>query len=117
MPTIHDLVAALRRREGVDAAVVLGRDGLLIDGSAIPTLDAEGIAALIPALVNAADELGTQMERGPVATAIVEYAQGIAIVSVLSGDAILLVVARPGAQLGALLFELRRHRTDLAALI
>ena len=33
MPTIRDLVRALRRREGVDAAMVLGRDGLLIDGA------------------------------------------------------------------------------------
>ena len=32
MPSIRDLVAAIRQREGVDAAVVLGRDGLLIDG-------------------------------------------------------------------------------------
>lgn len=33
MPTIRDLVSALRLREGVDAAMVLGRDGLLIDGA------------------------------------------------------------------------------------
>ena len=41
MPTIHDLVAAIRDREGVQAAVVLGRDGLVIDAQALPTTDAE----------------------------------------------------------------------------
>ena len=40
MPSIRDLVAAIRQRDGVDAAVVLGRDGLLIDGQLIPGLDA-----------------------------------------------------------------------------
>ena len=40
MPTIRDLVAALRQRDGVEAAVVLGRDGLLIDSQTEPTVDA-----------------------------------------------------------------------------
>jgi len=31
MPSLRDLVGVLRQREGVEAAVVLGRDGLLID--------------------------------------------------------------------------------------
>src|SRR5581483_12471103 len=31
MPSIRDLVAAIRQRDGVDAAIVLGRDGLLIE--------------------------------------------------------------------------------------
>lgn len=34
MATIRDLASAIRRRDGIDAAVVLGRDGLLIDHQA-----------------------------------------------------------------------------------
>lgn len=48
MPTIRDLVGAIRQREGVDAAVVLGRDGLLIDGQAVPGLASEEVAAHVP---------------------------------------------------------------------
>jgi predicted regulator of Ras-like GTPase activity (Roadblock/LC7/MglB family) len=40
MPTIRELVAAIRHRDGVEAAIVLGRDGLLIDGQSVPNLDA-----------------------------------------------------------------------------
>src|SRR5688500_12677135 len=39
MPTIRDLVGMIRQREGVEAAIVLGRDGLLIDGQSIGSLD------------------------------------------------------------------------------
>ena len=39
MASIRDLVAALRQREGVDAAIVLGRDGLLNDSQAVQGLD------------------------------------------------------------------------------
>ena len=53
MPTIRELVAAIRQRDGVEAAIVLGRDGLLIDGQAVPNLDAEGLAAHVPSIVTA----------------------------------------------------------------
>src|SRR5919204_79308 len=55
MPTIRDLVGAIRRRDGVDAAVVLGRDGLLIDSETASDVDAESVAALVPSIVAAAD--------------------------------------------------------------
>ncbi|HJR42753.1 MAG TPA: roadblock/LC7 domain-containing protein [Gemmatimonadaceae bacterium] len=117
MPTIRDLVSALRQREGVDAAIVLGRDGLLIDSSSAPAVDADSVAALVPSVVAAADELGRQTERGGVTTAVLEYPAGFAIVSSLTADAVLLVLAGSGAQVGRLLFELRRHRENIAALV
>ena len=50
MPSIRDLVGAIRQRDGVEAAVILGRDGLLIDSQSIAGLDAEDLAARIPAI-------------------------------------------------------------------
>lgn len=117
MPTIRDLVSALRQREGVDAAIVLGRDGLLIDSQTEPTVDAERVAALIPSIAAAADEYGAHDGRGALSTAILEFASGIAIVSVLTNDTILVVLAQPTTSLGPLLFELRRNRENIAALV
>lgn len=117
MASIRDLVAALRQREGVEAAIVLGRDGLLIDSQAIPGLDAEDLAARIPPIIGPADELGNAARRGEVVTVILEHKQGIAIVSVLSSEAILLVLVQPSADIGQLLYELRRNREHIAALV
>ena len=117
MPTIRDLVAALRQRDGVEAAVVLGRDGLLIDSQTEPTVDAERVAALIPSIVAAADEYGSHDGRGSLTTAVLEFAQGIAIISVLNNDAILVVLAKATTNLAPLLFELRRNRENIAALV
>ena len=117
MPTIRDLVAALRERDGVEAAVVLGRDGLVIDGQTAPGLDAESVAALAPAVVIAAEEFGSHVDRGALATAILEYRDGVAVISALSPDALLLVLARQSVTLGHLLFELRRNRENLATLV
>lgn len=117
MASIRDLVGAIRQREGVEAAVVLGRDGLLIDSQAVPGLDAEDIAARIPAIIGPADELGAAAARGPLTTAVLEHRDGLAIVSVLSADAILLVLVRPEANVGQLVYELRRNREHIASLV
>jgi uncharacterized protein len=117
MASIRDLVAALRQREGVDAAIVLGRDGLLIDSQAIPGLSPEDIAARIPAIIGPADDLGNAAGRGEAITLILEHRQGIAIISVLSVEAILLVLVQPTANIGQLLYELRRNREHIAALV
>jgi predicted regulator of Ras-like GTPase activity (Roadblock/LC7/MglB family) len=117
MPSIRDLVAAIRQREGVDAAIVLGRDGLLIDSQLAPGLEAEDIAARIPSIIGSADELGVATNRGELLTAVLEHKTGLAIVSVLSNEAILLVLVTPRANIGQLLFELRRNREHIAALV
>ena len=117
MPTIRDLVGAIRERAGVDATVVLGRDGLLIDSQVGPNIDAEQVAAHIPSIIVAADELGVSSMHGGVATAVLEFPRGFAILSVLSADAILLVLVQPSANIGQLLYELRRNRENIAALV
>lgn len=117
MPTIRDLVTTLRRRDGVDAAVVLGRDGLLIDGASSSTLDAEGLAAHVPPLALAAIELGMASGQGDMGIMVLEYQRGSVVVASLSVEAYLLVVLDPSANLASLLYELRRHRTHIAALV
>ena len=64
MASIRDLVDAVRRRDGVEAAIVLGRDGLLVDGDAVSYLDGEQVAAHSPAVFSAADALGKAARAG-----------------------------------------------------
>lgn len=117
MASIRDLVAAIRQREGVEAAVVLGRDGLLIDGQTVPGLSADDIAARIPPIIGPADDLGTALGRRELLTAVLEHRGGVAIISAMSADVFLFVLVTPQANIGQLLFELRRNRDHIAALV
>ena len=117
MANIRDLVAALRQRDGVDAAVVLGRDGLVIDSQAAEGMMADDIAARIPSILGPADELGVSSGRGEVITVVLEHHQGMAVVSVLNAEAILLVLVQPTADIGQLLYEIRRNREHIAAMV
>jgi predicted regulator of Ras-like GTPase activity (Roadblock/LC7/MglB family) len=116
MARIRDLVEAVRRRDGVEAAIVLGRDGLLVDGETVSYLDGEQVAAHAPAVFAAADALGRAARAGHLQTAVLEFPGTIALVTAMSEDALLVVLARPTAALPPLLAELRRLRQHLATL-
>ncbi len=117
MPTIRDVVQALARREGVDVVVILGSDGLPIDSQTTDGVDPEVVAAHLPAVLQACDELGQQSRRGAVTTGVIEFAAGFAIVANLSRDAKLLVLLKPRADLGPLLYDIKRHRAEIAGLL
>jgi predicted regulator of Ras-like GTPase activity (Roadblock/LC7/MglB family) len=117
MATIRDVVDALSRRSGVDAVVVVGRDGLPIDSRTANGLDAESVAAVLPAVINGMAQLGQAGGRGDFGTAVLEFGAGLAVVSVLNADALLVVLVQPSTNVGALLYDLRRHRSAIAGLL
>ena len=117
MPSIRDLVAAIRQREGVEAVIVLGHDGILIHSQLGPGLEAEDVAARVPGIIAAADEFGVAVGKGQLVTAVLEHRNGLAVVSVFSPEVILLVLLTPRANIGQLLFELRRNREQIAAFV
>lgn len=117
MPSIRDLLETLCTHDGVEGAILLGRDGLLIDSRAASGIDPESTSALVPALASAADELGAHSGHGGLTLGVVELERGYAVVAPVSADALLLVLARTDAQLATLLYELRRHRGQLATLV
>lgn len=117
MPSIRELVGAISQREGVEATIVLGRDGLVIDSAVPPEMDADRLAAHIPSILAGGDDLGASAMRGPLTMAVIEHDGGIAVVCALSVEAVLLVVAKPDAHIASLLYELRRNRDQMAALV
>jgi predicted regulator of Ras-like GTPase activity (Roadblock/LC7/MglB family) len=117
MPGIHDVVLALERRPGVEAVVVVGRDGLPIDSRTRNGVDPENIAALVPGVLRGADELGAAGGRGEFSAGVLEFGQGLAVVAVLNADAWLVVLVQPATNVGALLFDVRRHRAAIAGLL
>ena len=117
MPSIRDVVQALGRREGVDAVIVLGRDGLTIDAHVRDGLDADGLSALIPSVAAACTRLGSAAARGDFTTGVAEFGKGLTIISVLTPEVILAIFVQPNVNVGAMLYEIKRHRTAIAGLL
>lgn len=115
MPTMRDLVSAIPRRNGVDAALILGSDGLLIDGATDPVLDSGSMAAHVSSPVQAASELGTAASRGDFALMVQEYSAGTRGITSVAPHAFLLVALRPDGDLAELVYDRRRFQAQIAA--
>jgi predicted regulator of Ras-like GTPase activity (Roadblock/LC7/MglB family) len=116
MPTIRDVVDALQGRDGVDAVLVVGSDGLVIDSRARAQVDSEGVAALLPNALRGVADLGAAGNRGGFSTGVLEFGGGLALLTTLTDDATLVILVAPGVNVGTLLFDLQRHRSALAGL-
>ena len=117
VPTIREVVQALSRRSGVDAVLVVGRDGLPIDSHIANGVDGDSVAALLPSVISGMTQLGQAAGRGDFGTGVLEFGSGLAVVSVLNADALLVVLVSPSTNVGGLLYDLRRHRSAIAGLL
>ena len=97
--------------------VVLGLDGLTIDSFTKNGADPDGVAALVPLLIDACAKLGVAGTRGEFNAGVLEYGNGFVVVSVVSSDALIAVVVQPDTNVGGLLYELRQHRAAIADLL
>ena len=117
MAGLNDVVRGLSERGGVEAVLVLSSDGLPIEHAGRGAFDPESIAALTATLVQYATRLGAGAARGTLRTAVLEYEEGTLIVTRLGAGDCLAILARPQADLGSLLYDLRQYRPALAALL
>ena len=83
---------------------------LLAHCTGLPLLD-DGLAALVPSVVAACGRFGNASQRGDFGTGVIEYKNGIALISMINAETLLAIIVRANANIGQLLYELRRHRT------
>jgi predicted regulator of Ras-like GTPase activity (Roadblock/LC7/MglB family) len=116
MLPLRSVIAALAERPGVLGALVLSDDGLVVEASLAAPLDAEAIAALAS---NAARGLSALSDATGVGSGLQVVADGDAgawVMQRLPSGATLLVLAATQGDLGALLYDIRRHAPALATL-
>jgi predicted regulator of Ras-like GTPase activity (Roadblock/LC7/MglB family) len=118
MTNLGQIVRALLERDGVAAVLLVSGEGLPIEHAVRGgALDADAVAALTATVTREAGRLGEAAGLGESATAVMEFDRGLVIqVRVGAGDW-LVVLGEPGADVGELLYVLRRHRMALGALL
>ena len=117
MQDLAGFVRELVQRPEVESVVLASPDGLAIDHATRGDGDPEAIAALAATAVRAAGQLAAAAGSGAVRTAVIETDERLLVLAGAGAEGWLVVAARPGARVGELLFELRRRRADLVALL
>jgi predicted regulator of Ras-like GTPase activity (Roadblock/LC7/MglB family) len=116
-PSLRDLTDAIQQRPGVQGVVIVGADGLVIETHDASHDHADAVAARVPGVVTAARQLGDAAEEGELQLALLEFDAGFGIVLRLTPHAMLFVATSRDVALSELLFDLRRHRAPMAALV
>ena len=80
MPTLRELTEAIQHHPGVDAVVILGADGLLIETHDTTHSHAEALAARVPAVATAASQLGDSASAGEAGMVVLEFERGYGVV-------------------------------------
>jgi len=116
-PSLRDLTDAIQERPGVQGVVIVGADGLVIETHDASHDNADAIAARVPGVVTAARQLGDAVGDGDFQLALLEFDAGFGVVLRLTPAAMLFVATSREVALSELLFDLRRHRAPMAALV
>jgi predicted regulator of Ras-like GTPase activity (Roadblock/LC7/MglB family) len=111
---LKEVLNELARTQGVNAAVVVGRDGFVIDcAHAGEEIDTGAIGAVISAGLGSAEVMGGQLQVGGMTHGMFEYDGGVIIMS-LAGEAILAVIADAEANLGMVRHQFRKRCPQVA---
>jgi predicted regulator of Ras-like GTPase activity (Roadblock/LC7/MglB family) len=114
MSMLLDLLNALTSLEGINAAVVVNRDGFMIDGVMHgDMLDMEHMAAIISAGIGSSEQIARQLALGELSLTIVECENGVVMVVPITEAAIMAVLADPDAKLGSVRYKLKKYLVDI----
>jgi predicted regulator of Ras-like GTPase activity (Roadblock/LC7/MglB family) len=117
MTGLADVVRTMAERPDVAAAVLVSGDGLPIQHAGRRTLEPDAVAALAATSARHAGALAEAVALGTMETMVLECAGGLIVLTRLGSGDWLLVLPADGADLGDLLYDLRRHRPALASLL
>jgi len=111
---IEEILKELVAVPGIEAAVCVGRDGFVIEAAAAAGADVDAIGAMVATGLGSAESVGRELNVGALDQAMMEYAQGVIVMTAVGDDAILSVVASTTASLGNVRLQVRKRKKELA---
>jgi predicted regulator of Ras-like GTPase activity (Roadblock/LC7/MglB family) len=116
MTGLAEVLRGLAARDGVQGALLLSGEGLPIEHAG-DAFEPETVAALAATLAQYAGQLGDDAERGELRSAVLDFARGPVVMTRAGPSDWLAILARPGSDIGPLLYDLRYHGPALAGLL
>lgn len=113
--TLKDVLGDLVRKGGVVAALVVSRDGFLIDGVKTEEVDLDALGALTSSALLAWEAVGSEMAVGAPEALLAEFEAGPIAASPVNPDAVLVLLGTRLCNLGRIKIEIQRARQQVAA--
>lgn len=107
----EQILKDLIKTDGVHEALVVGRDGFVIDHAG--DMDSESVGAVVSTAIGAVEAMGRDAEQGSLFELMAEYKDGVIIVAPVGRDAVMGIVAEAGANLGRIRHDVKKNLREL----
>ncbi|HPC54720.1 MAG TPA: roadblock/LC7 domain-containing protein [Methanolinea sp.] len=112
---LKQILGEFLKIEGVSAAVVVGRDGFVIESAVSGKMDIDALGAMASTGLGTSEAMGKELGKGELRQMLVELDQGPIIMSPLSPDELIAIVAGNEANVGRIRYELKKNKDRLVA--
>jgi len=112
---LKQILAEFLNLEGVSAAVVVGRDGFVIESAVSGKMDIDALGAMASTGIGTSEAMGRELGKGELTQMLVELEKGPIVVSPLSKDELIAIVAENASNLGRIRYELKKNKDRLVA--
>lgn len=112
---LKQILGEFLKVEGVSAAVVVGRDGFVIESAISGKIDIDALGAMASTGMGTSEAMGTELGKGNLDQMLVELEKGPIILSPLSADELIAIVADSTANVGRIRYELKKNKERLIA--
>ncbi|HOS81396.1 MAG TPA: roadblock/LC7 domain-containing protein [Methanolinea sp.] len=112
---LKQILGEFLKIEGVSAAVVVGRDGFVIESAVSGKMDIDALGAMASTGLGTSEAMGKELGKGELRQMLVELDQGPIIMSPLSPDELIAIVASNEANVGRIRYELKKNKDRLVA--
>jgi uncharacterized protein len=112
---LKPLLEEFLKVEGVSAAVVVGRDGFVIESAVSGKVDIEALGAMASTGLGTSEAMGSTLGKGELSQMLVELERGPILLSPLSADELIAIVADTTANIGRIRYELKKNKERIVA--
>ncbi|MCU0632087.1 MAG: roadblock/LC7 domain-containing protein [Methanolinea sp.] len=112
---LKQILGEFLKIEGVSATVVVGRDGFVIESAVSGKMDIDALGAMASTGMGTSEAMGKELGKGELRQMLVELERGPIIMSPLSEDELIAIVAENEANVGRIRYELKKNKERLIA--
>jgi predicted regulator of Ras-like GTPase activity (Roadblock/LC7/MglB family) len=99
--------------EGITSALLVGRDGFVIESAGESKIDIEAVGALVTIAFSSYEGMGRELNIGSAVQIMAEFERSMIMAAAIGKDAVLAVVTGANANLGNIRFQVKRYSREL----
>jgi len=112
---LKQILGEFLKLDGVSAAVVVGRDGFVIESAVSGKVDIDALGAMASTGMGTSEAMGIELGKGELRQMLVELDKGPILLSPLSADELIAIVADTDVNIGRIRYELKKSKERLIA--